>query len=271
MLLFAFFILIQVTSVAQEGLLLHYTFDKGTGSDVVDAGGNDNPAMCYNMDDAAWVEGVSGMALTFDGVDDYVQTAQALTDPLEEDFTAAFWFTAEPGINARILCFNMEAERLINIRINTELVGIDDKGGVAAESTIYGETIVTDGEWHHFAMVREADLMVLYLDGEWMVDAPLAEVVTMDNLTIGARNNSDGTISHYLTGKVDEFKLYLRALSEVEIFAPAMETAVSRKSSTSAIVPAYELSELSQPVQSRNLHKVYLVRTGICPINDSQS
>lgn len=55
-----------------EGLVAYYSFDEGGGSSAYDYSGNENDGTVYG---AAWTEGVSGGALAFDGVDDYVWLA----------------------------------------------------------------------------------------------------------------------------------------------------------------------------------------------------
>ena len=214
------------TLLAEEGLLLHYTFDAGAGIDIIDAAGNENNALMYNMGDTCWVEGKSGMALKYNGEDQYVNSTDPFIEPLGLDFTVSLWFKAAPDQNSRIFSLNSGIERLINIRCNENVVGIDDKGGVGNESTLYGDITVTDGEWHHFAMTRTETVVTLYLDGEWLLDTPVVELMTMDHVTIGARSNADGTVTKNFSGQIDEFKIYIRAMSDAELYALATGTAV---------------------------------------------
>ena len=53
-----------------DGLVAEWHFDEGSGSVLVDSSGNGNDGV---INGATWVGGVSGSALSFDGVDDYVE------------------------------------------------------------------------------------------------------------------------------------------------------------------------------------------------------
>jgi len=52
-----------------DGLVAEWHFDEGSGSVLEDSSGNGNDGVIYG---ATWVEGKYGKALSFDGVDDYV-------------------------------------------------------------------------------------------------------------------------------------------------------------------------------------------------------
>ncbi len=225
------FLFVSVALIAQEGLLVHYSFDQGAGVDVLDVSGNGNDAAMHNMGDTTWIDGKMGTALSFNGVDQYVKSVPFST-PLELDFSVSFWFKATPDQNSRAICLNMEQEQLINIRINNNQIGIDGDGGMATSGTMYGDPIVTDGEWHHFVVVRSEIYMILYLDGDFLLERELEEVFPHDNITLGARNNTDGSISNHMSGALDDCRVYSRALSQDDVAALAQgESAVAEKSS----------------------------------------
>jgi len=227
---------------AQDGPLLYFPFDVGAGIDIIDATGNENNALMHNMDDTSWVDGKMGMALKFNGVDQYVKSTEPFVEPLEAEFTVALWFLATPDQDSRVFTLSMGEERLINIRCNENLIGIDDKGGLTNESSLYGDLEVTDGEWHHFALTRTEEFATLFLDGEWLVETGIAELVVMDNVTVGARSNDDGSVNKWFSGLIDEFMIYTRALSEEEIADMASgETSV--QSDQPHVIKKYHLSQ----------------------------
>lgn len=49
--------------------MAHWHFDEGSGNTAYDSSGNNNNGMIHG---ANWTSGVSGYALSFDGIDDYV-------------------------------------------------------------------------------------------------------------------------------------------------------------------------------------------------------
>jgi hypothetical protein len=93
--------------------------------------------------------------------------------------------------------------------------------GTAGEELVEGETAVPAGEWHHVVVVLGPAGAVLYLNG--------VQVGSNSNLTLrpadlgNTPNNYIGRSQYpkdpYLDGKVDEFRVYDRALSADEVAA----------------------------------------------------
>ena len=73
---------------AHADLVGHWSLDEGTGSVANDRSGNGNHG---TVNGATWVDGRHGMALSFNGVDDYVE--MPVVDGLEamSNMTAAAW------------------------------------------------------------------------------------------------------------------------------------------------------------------------------------
>ena len=210
-------LLASISATAQEALLLHYSFNEGVGDRVRDVSGNENNAIMHNMDDTSWVdgkEGIFGACLVLDGIDDYLTTDGFFSEPLDGDFTLSMWFTGTPGRRARLFQLRSGDAQMVNVRIIDDILSIDDHGGVQAE--VSGDVIVTDQQWHHFAIVRSGLSLIAYLDGEQHMETSLEEVLAMDNVSIGVRDR-DGEQDDYLPGKVDEFKLYTIAFDAEDI------------------------------------------------------
>jgi hypothetical protein len=210
-------LLASISATAQETLLLHYSFNEGVGDRVRDVSGNENNAIMHNMDDTSWVdgkEGSFGTCLVLDGIDDYLTTDGFFSEPLDGDFTLSMWFTGTPGRRARLFQFRIGDEQMLNVRIIDDILSIDDHGGVQTE--VSGDVIVTDQQWHHFAIVRSGLSLIAYLDGEQHMETSLDEILAMDNVSIGVRDR-DGEQDDYLPGKVDEFKLYTIAFDAEDI------------------------------------------------------
>ena len=78
--------------VAQDGLLLHYTFDEGEGDIATDASGNGNDGKIHQ---ATYVPSPRGHALHFDGVDDHVVAPGRESLSVSGDMTIEVWLRAE--------------------------------------------------------------------------------------------------------------------------------------------------------------------------------
>jgi hypothetical protein len=119
------------------------------------------------------------------------------------------WFTAAPGRRARLFTLSSANEKMINIRIVNDIIRIDDSGGVSSE--VSGDINITDQQWHHIAAVRNGQSLTVYLDGEQHLEASLSSILTMDNVSIAVRSQSDGSRDDFLLGNLDEFRIYTEA------------------------------------------------------------
>jgi hypothetical protein len=125
------------------------------------------------------------------------------------------WFTAASGRRARLFTLSSANEKMINIRIVNNIIRIDDSGGVSSE--VSGDVNVTDQQWHHIAVVRNGQSLIVYLDGEQHLEASLGSVITMDNVSICVRSQSDGSKDDFLLGNLDEFRIYTEAFDADKI------------------------------------------------------
>ena len=99
------------------------------------------------------------------------------------------------------------------------------RNGPGVDQDIAGSRVVTDGVFHHVAFVidKDANEVRLYVDGQ--VDASVPYVVgsifesngQRTPLTIGAYSDYWDAIAGGLTGEIDEFGIYNRALSAAEL------------------------------------------------------
>ena len=77
-------------SFAADGLVAHYSFDTGQGVSVKDRSGQGNDGKI--LGGAARVKGKFGTALSFDGVDDYVDCGAKPSLNIGKSGTVMFWF-----------------------------------------------------------------------------------------------------------------------------------------------------------------------------------
>jgi hypothetical protein len=205
------------------GLLAYWTFDQGQGPDAPDSCGGP-PARLKNVE---WVEGVRGRALRFQGRDSYFDFGRAprLNFGAKAPFTVAGWVqTTAP--NRSVLLSMRKAND------GSPLIGIDvlptgklgfvvradgnENGPLARLGTAAG---VNDGNWHHVALLREADTRVLaYLDGQAQGEsAPdvAGGAITTDLRSVAVEFYRPKGLQ--FQGCVDEFCLFGRALTVGEI------------------------------------------------------
>jgi len=212
-------------AASESSLALYYTFDDSNVSIISDQSGKNISGQAFGA--PTWSSnGYYGGSLVLDGQNDYVKLSGNPT--ISNTYTVAMWFTSTQASNffGRNL-FSMN--RRYQIGADT-IMGTNRFYSFALNSAHYGygskvvsdQVNVSDGNWHHIAMVVDGSqpLLTFYVDGQLSGSGIGAGSVNSGNLDvlIGALNNDSSYGARYFWGgKVDEVRVYSRALSGTEI------------------------------------------------------
>ena len=163
----------------------------------------------------------SGKTLQFDGVDDYINLVENLSDSIsgQDAITIEYWFKGSQ-LQSVFSIQEPDAGHIISGVGSTNplhFISTDGEG-----ISVGDENIIEDGNWHHIAMtwVRNDSLgFKSYLDTVLVEQRNTADVglPVFDNITatIGSLNGS----SDFLTGHLDEVRIWSVALDSAEIMA----------------------------------------------------
>ncbi|MBW2990494.1 right-handed parallel beta-helix repeat-containing protein [Candidatus Woesearchaeota archaeon] len=170
---------------------------------------------------ATYSTGMCGQGVKLDGVGAYVQIPE--NDNLDmrtNNFTIALWVNTSDTSLLEVLLIKEESMGSYRLRKRTNGVfRVDINDGVNSVTSTNDGTAFDDGEWHHLAVVfdRSAGTMTRYLDGS--VNGSINDISSVgdidnnDGMEIGSDDGSD----NFLTGTIDEVKIYNRTLSAIEI------------------------------------------------------
>ena len=226
----------EVSTVAE---VVYYSFDEGEGTIATDLRGEDHNGQLIN--EPLWSEpdgGIVGGGIRLDGVDDRVDMPDSNEINLSDHSlrSISVWFKAEDPVRVgkQVLYEEGGGTRGLNFYLSSgELfVGGWNGGGNSWEET-YLSTELIDTDWHHVALVLEAEVSTdlqpnvfkAYLDGKEFGGGSAA---TLDphsgDIALGGNNgatryhdgNANGSGDHF-KGWLDEFHLWNRALSASEI------------------------------------------------------
>jgi len=205
----------------ESGLVGYWNFDDGTANDQ---SGNGNHGTIHGNG-----------CLSLDGVDDYVECSNNLSLNFDTgSFTLQCWFKTDFTDN---LAHQMIAKegygwtsgyfvRIDQQKLNWSVTGVE---GMDNSSYSSGATIVTDGEWHHAALVVDRSTddinVTAYLDGVPDGNSSVVNSGSSDNdtpLKIGAAAGSgpqERPPDHFFKGQIDDVAIWNRTLTQEEIRA----------------------------------------------------
>ncbi|MFC8146891.1 exo-alpha-sialidase [Streptomyces paradoxus] len=201
---------------------------RGADPTTRDAAAGARPAAV--LGGAARTAGVRGGALSFDGTDDAVRLPYRSRLPLGEgDFTASlhFRYTATTG-EQPFLWMGGIGTTQPQIWLRGEPASDRVRGLITTRSgattvrsaSVWSDGARNDGRWHHLALRRGGGRLTLFLDGEAIGTADVPGSVSRNSpfgVHIGQRMDSRA----FLTGAVDDVRVWDRALSDGELAAGA--------------------------------------------------
>jgi YD repeat-containing protein len=229
------------TAGSTADLVAAYSFDAGAGTMLADASGNGNTGTLTNG--PVWTSGTTSGALAFDGADDFV--AVPTFDVPGSALTIMSWvrfsnFAA--GVDQRIVAKANGSDEaghwwmLSHTNTGSERLRFRLKTGGTTTTLIASSGDLASNTWYHAAAVYDGAAMRLYLNGTQVgITAKSGSIDTSSAVAvnIGRNPNSFG----YLSGALDDIRIYRRALSATEI-ASDMTTPVGGGSSGDTQAPS---------------------------------
>jgi hypothetical protein len=201
----------------------------GTTVAAINASGGANPSLSgtpypapLGMGGPTPISGVVGGALSFDGVNDYVEIPDnAALNFGSGDFSIDAWIrtTQTSGINV-ILDKREQQPKGYSLYCYNGSLGL--QLAIGGNYANYGSNAyVADGNWHHIAVTvdRTSNIIGWFLDGQPKASNanPLAGSLTNTSpLRLGVRSF---VLSGYWNGELDELELFNRALQPGEVWS----------------------------------------------------
>jgi len=205
------------------GPIACWKFDEGQGTTAFDSIGN-NHGTIYS---AAWTTGPINSALSFDGVDDYVDIPydSSLDINPQQGITLTVWIklNSHPDSSHQGPIFGLYDSVDAGTK-NYLFIGKSIYGGLITWDQCppsYGwiDSIKPDLDtWYHVAVVEDSSKRAIYINGSLDSSDNISEQYegnTPDTIRIGSR--ADGLATFYFDGSIDEVAIYDKALSDLEI------------------------------------------------------
>src|SRR5262245_33884072 len=202
------------------GLVAAYSFSEGSGTSVTDSSGNNHTG---TISGASWTSsGRFGSALDFDG------SQAVVTIPSSASLQLTTGMTLEAWVNPSV---TMHGWRSV-IDKNTDryyLMASSDRdqpavGGTwaAGNRNLYGQTAIPPNTWAHLAATFDGTMVRLYVNGVQVASEQQTTPLTTSNGTLQIGGNAYP--GENFAGRIDEVRVYNRALSVTEIQADMSTT-----------------------------------------------
>ena len=220
---------VTATTISVNGLVGEWLFS----GDASDSSGSGQNGTVYEAVLAQDRFGQANRAYSFDGTNDYIKAA---ADPLPTaDRTVSIWFftntiSSNPGYG--VLGYGGNGSYgttwLMNINSGAFPLTLETQGHNDINQLLYYYSAPPVGAWYHWVITTDSSGMKMYLNGT--VVASNATYITGTYTTgaalaIGCIVYPSGTAPFwdsnigYFAGRLDDVRIYNRALSETEITA----------------------------------------------------
>ncbi len=198
------------TDPGTDALVAYYAFENNAN----DSSGNGLDGTIVGT--PGYVAGVTGMALSLDGVDDHVDCGDNGNFDITEAITLSAWVNTSDAGNSEHNPFVCKGDQSYAIK---------HASGNSIEFFIYDSTWQTldspvndsfNGVWHHVAGTFDGNRLLLYVDGSVVKSMDYTGAIAKTTYPVNIGRNSQNTDRLY-EGLIDEVRIYDRALSEGEI------------------------------------------------------
>jgi tetratricopeptide (TPR) repeat protein len=188
-----------------------WRFDEGRGSTALDSSGHDNHGTLHG--DPQWVDGIIGGALDLDG-SDFVAIDSVVDDITSNNITVSAWVKTTTTEEGNLFASNSGGYHAFLLGIQGGNVFVSDDYIDEGHAPI----AVNDGQWHIWTYVRRGSTGYIYVDAvQESTHAADFDLAWETRWSIGQEWDSDP--SDFLTGMVDDARIYSYPLSEAEIKA----------------------------------------------------
>ena len=211
---------------ANATLVGSWSFDENIGTTANDSSGYNNTGTVYG---ATWVQGKYGSALSFDGIDDYVNVSNSSSINLST-WTVSFWASlsdvertmvlldkrnGDHDHNYEFVYYHDESHPGEHLSAN---IGDGTPTTTDYDNAAYAPVALNPNEFYYFAATYDQNLLSVYLNGALIASKTIsmAGILGDGNLHIGAHGITSMSPTF---GIIDEVHIYNTALNFGQIQA----------------------------------------------------
>lgn len=215
--------------VSDNMAVLRYKFDEGYG-DSAGNSGNSGSALNGNLQGSCpgaatcptWsMSGKNGKAISFDGVDDYIDVPDSQAIDFTQDITISMWVNPRSTQKsyADIISKHANGGYIIEQNLNStnQYYFAWDTTGSGAYTGQAALTTLVANVWQHFVVVKSGATITHYLNGVQTAQATGSSATISVNAQPLRIGNWASTSGRQWNGTLDDLKIYNFALSQNQI------------------------------------------------------
>ncbi len=222
-----------------SGLVAAYGFEEGTGTTTADRSGN---GLTGTLQSAAWTtQGRFGNALSFNGTSSAVSVGDAAPLDLTTGMTLMAWVYPTANGAYRTVVLKEDAPDLAYAIYSSSSPGPPGgyfRGGTV-ERNASSSSVLALNTWSHLATTYDGANLRFYING---VQAGVTATTGAINVSTGPFKIGGNSIwSEWFAGRIDEVRVYNRALSLAEVVSDmnaAVGTAVDSQAPAAPGAPS---------------------------------
>ncbi len=199
-----------------------WSFETIEGNKTPDRSGYGNDGTIYGAVQAQGVEvpggGTGGMALSFDGIDNYVDCGTDSTLDITDGLTVGAWIKQISRNNWRTILSKGQSPVF---SVHNYILSIELNGSIRLKGTFgaldSGSGFLELNTWHYVVGVADGTNLKIYVDGKQIAlggQSSLPTATPDKKCLIGAYSLTDSDKFH---GLIDDVRIYSQALSAAQI------------------------------------------------------
>ncbi len=165
--------------------------------------------------------GVGSSAMLFNGTSSYAENSYDLED---YGFSISCWIRPEASIAGQQIIFSQVAQNSspnygIELLLDHDTIKLDMPIG-SGRVKLGGNQKITPGSWYHIVVTFDEKFVRLYVNGAAVVIGVCTELfdATSSVFNLGCRlANGVGAKSNFYNGKIDDLRIYSRAINDAEV------------------------------------------------------
>jgi glucose/arabinose dehydrogenase/PKD repeat protein len=213
---------VTVNNTTGVGLVASYSFNEGSGTTLIDRTGNGRTG---TVSGATWTtQGKYGSALSFDGVNDWVTVADANALDLTTGMTLEAWVyptASGSGSWRNVLIKERTGGEAYNLYANTDTnvpaVYVVRAAQMNVPLDARGTGALPLNTWTHLAATYDGTTLRMFVNGAQAGSRAVSGAMVTSTGALRIGGNS--LWGEYFAGRIDEVRIYNRALTPAEIAA----------------------------------------------------